>query len=88
MSRAADGRPFCLAEFAHGVRLLGMLLAPRGGGEGAGAGFAPRASDRVVLESCSLGDGGRPRYVMRAAGGGGAAAWPPHPAPRSLRRAG
>ena len=86
VSRAADGRPFCMAEFAHGVRLLGMLLAPRGGA-GAGAGFAPRASDRVVLESCSLGDGGRPRYVMRAAGGG-AAAWPPHPALCDLRRAG
>ena len=77
-----------MAEFAHGVRLLGMLLAPRGGA-GAGAGFAPRASDRVVLESCSLGDGGRPRYVMRAAGGGsGRAAWPPHPALCDLRRAG
>lgn len=78
-SRAADGRPFCLAEFAHGVRLLGMLLAPRDGGEAA-TGFAPRVSQRVVLESYSLGGGGRPRYVMRAAGGG-QDAWPPHPAP-------
>lgn len=98
-SRTADGSPFCLAEFAHGVRLLGMLLAPRGGGGGAAgaaaglasssaglrgpAGFVPRVRQRVVLESCSLGGDGRPRYVMRAAGGsagGGDVApeWPPH----------
>ena len=88
-SRAADGMPFCLAEFAYGVRLLGTLLGPRGGqGEGilktsptrdAGscdsprtpftAPFVPRVSQRVVLESCSLGADGRPRYVMRAADG-------------------
>lgn len=102
-SHTADGSPFCLAEFAHGVRLLGMLLAPRGG-EGGGAGraaaaspapagrrgpshpsdparFVPRVSQRVTLESCSLGEDGRPRYVMRAAGcGGGGSAWPPHAA--------
>ena len=76
-SRAADGRPFCLAEFAHGVRLLGMLLAPRGGGGGEDPDrLAPRVSQRVVLESCSLGSDGRPRYVMRMAGG--EASWPPH----------
>lgn len=102
-SRAADGSPFCLAEFAHGVRLLGMLLAPRdeggggsGGGDAAGASsppagprgpdaFVPRVRQRVVLESCSLGVDGRPRYVMRAAGGcdgdGGEPDWPPHHAP-------
>lgn len=97
-SRAADGSPFCLAEFAHGVRLLGMLLAPReGGGDAAGASpppagprglgaFVPRVRQRVVLESCSLGVDGRPRYVMRAAGGPAASGreapeWPPHPAP-------
>lgn len=95
-SRAADGVPFCLAEFAYGVRLLGTLLGPRGGGSGSGSGgeggepgaapapdsapidsshplgsapFVPRVSQRVVLESCSIGADGRPRYVMRAAGG-------------------
>ena len=106
-SRDADGAPFCLAEFAHGVRLLGTLLAPRGPGacgDSAGAAtapecddprprgsshpprparFVPRVSQRVILESCSLGGDGRPRYVMRAvaciaeddgAGGVGAAA--------------
>ena len=89
-SRAADGVPFCLAEFAYGVRLLGKLLGPRSGqGEGDGgvlktstrdagscdsprtpftAPFVPRVSQRVVLESCSLGADGRPRYVMRAVG--------------------
>lgn len=72
-SRAADGRPFCLAEFAHGVRLMGMLLGPRergpadGGGSGGPRGLSPRVSQRVALESCSLGEDGRPRYVMRAA---------------------
>ena len=86
-SRAADGRPFCLAEFAHGVRLLGMLLAPRGGGGGGDpSGLAPRVSQRVVLESCSLGADGRPRYVMRAAGG--EASWPPHSLPAPWAAAG
>lgn len=104
-SRTADGSPFCLAEFAHGVRLLGMLLAPReGGGSGGGgagaaaadpqphagprgpAGFVPRVRQRVVLESCSLGGDGRPRYVMRAAAGSAGGGdmgpeWPPHRAP-------
>lgn len=86
----ADGVPFCLAEFAYGIRLLGVLLGPRGGrggdrGSGAAhamdagtcgpsrpsgaASFVPHVSQRVVLESCSLGADGRPRYVMRAAGG-------------------
>ena len=92
-SRDANGVPFCLAEFAYGVRLLGVLLGPQGGGSGGGDGdggsgaahvpdagmrgsshppspapFVPRVSQRVVLESCSLGADGRPRYVMRAAG--------------------
>ena len=91
-SRAADGRRFCLAEFARGVRLMGVLLAPadNGGGGGGGGGgdngrFEPRVRQRVVLESCSL-SGGRPVYAMRAAGG---REWPPHcagPEPRGPLR--
>lgn len=77
-SRMANGRHFCMAEFSRGVRLMGVLLAPPGGGGGGGR-FEPRVSQRVVLESCSLA-GGRPRYVLRAAGD---RAWPPHRAGRT-----